>query len=168
MTDPKLRRSLVIFFIVLASTVLLSATNTITSPIIQENKVAKALALSGSMFPEADRIEDFPDYKKVYHGDKLIGYLVESSSYGYSSEIRLLVGFLPDKTLKEIRILEQQETPGLGSKITEGSFMDQFKDIPVETATLKKDGGEIDAVTGATKSTKAVIKAVSEAVVVLP
>ena len=116
---------------------------------------------------------------------KLLGYVIEGSAEGYSSRIRVMVGVENDFRIKAVKVLYQNETPGLGDKIEEvhskktwgtvitGTspdesalrpwFQVQFdnKSIPV---ALDKSGGDIQAITGATISSQAVCKAVNSAV----
>ena len=84
-----------------------------------------------------------------------------ASDQGYSGTIRILAGILPDNNIKGIEIIEQSETPGLGAKISESAFTQQFqgKTIVGTRWKVKKDGGDIDAITGATISPRAVVAA---------
>ncbi|MFH1477611.1 MAG: RnfABCDGE type electron transport complex subunit G [Verrucomicrobiota bacterium] len=86
-----------------------------------------------------------------------------ASDQGYSGTIRILAGILPDNSIKGLEIIEQTETPGLGAKISESAFKDQFqgKAISHTRWMVKKDGGDIDAITGATISPRAVISALT-------
>lgn len=93
---------------------------------------------------------------------KFVGAAFESSSdQGYSGTIRILVGVTPINTIQGLEILWQVETPGLGARITEPAFLDQFKEKNIETTKwkVKKDSGDIDAITGATISPRAVLNA---------
>lgn len=89
-----------------------------------------------------------------------------SNNEGFGGKIELIIGILMDGTITGYKIIEQSETPGLGTKVTEPKFSNQFvgKNAYTNNFDLKKDGGEIDAVTGATISSKAVVKAVKSAV----
>jgi len=86
------------------------------------------------------------------------------SSEGYGGTIRLMVGVTADGKVKAIQILEHKETPGLGAKISTAEFRGQFanKDIKKTKWAVKKDGGDIDAITAATISSRAVTQAVKE------
>jgi electron transport complex protein RnfG len=95
--------------------------------------------------------------------DKLSGVAVSSFTYaGYSGLIKLMVGFNMEGMINNISVLYQKETPGLGTKMTSESFVDQFIGKNPGQAKLKpvKDGGEIDALTGATITTRAYCEAV--------
>ena len=94
---------------------------------------------------------------------RYVGAAFESSSHkGYGGEIKLMIGVTADGTVKDVRILAQQETPGLGTKVTEMPFRGQLANKPVEGTVWKvrKDGGAFDAVTGATISSRAVLEAI--------
>jgi electron transport complex protein RnfG len=84
------------------------------------------------------------------------------SPKGYGGEIKLMVGVTADGVVKDVRILSQQETPGLGTKVTEKPFRSQLANKPVAGTVWKvrKDGGPFDAVTGATISSRAVLEAI--------
>jgi electron transport complex protein RnfG len=83
---------------------------------------------------------------------------------GYSGNIFVMVGVKPDGQIIGIEILTHAETPGLGSKITEDVFKNQFKGKTLDNADwrVKKDGGQFDQITGATISPRAVVGAVKK------
>ena len=87
------------------------------------------------------------------------------SNNAFSGRIELIIGFMLDGTINGYKVIEQKETPGLGSKITEHKFSSQFKGLnPIDkTFKVRQDGGEIDAITSATISSRAVIDAISRA-----
>lgn len=84
---------------------------------------------------------------------------------GYSGQVRLMVGFDKEGNIVGISVLEQKETPGLGSRMTENAFIGQFggKNPGKNKLSVKKDGGEIDAITAATISSRAFCDAVNRA-----
>lgn len=101
-----------------------------------------------------DSIEVYPAYKNgEFNGAAVISY----SEKGFSGLVKIMVGFTTDGTIKNIAILEQKETPGLGTKMKDETFLKQFRDKNPSKFNLevKKDGGEVDAITGATISTRA-------------
>jgi len=83
---------------------------------------------------------------------------------GYSGNIEIMVGVTPEGKVSGIEILAHAETPGLGSKIAEGWFKEQFRGKALEDADwrVKKDGGDFDQITGATISPRAVVGAVRQ------
>ena len=88
------------------------------------------------------------------------------SNAGFGGRIELITGFYIDGAIKSFKVIEQKETPGLGSKINEPAFKDQFDGFNPAKHKLKvrQDGGDIDAVTAATISSRAVIDAIQNAV----
>jgi electron transport complex protein RnfG len=102
----------------------------------------------------ADSIEIYP----AYLDHQLVGAAVIGvTDKGFSGLIKVMVGFNELGEIKNVVVLEQKETPGLGTKMTEPKFLDQFKGINIADFNLKvkKDGGDVDALTGATISTRA-------------
>ena len=101
------------------------------------------------------------DSVEIYFGmmhEKQIGTaVIGSSEKGYSGLVKIMVGFNPDESIKNIVVLEQKETPGLGTKMKEEKFLRQFRGKKPSEFNLKpkKDGGDVDALTGATISTRA-------------
>ncbi|MBU0711815.1 FMN-binding protein [bacterium] len=168
------------------SGLLLSFLNLHTSPLIEahQNKVLND-ALS-SVLPGCDKIEEqFYENKQFYFGYdaqnnvKGIAFLTEGN--GFQSKLRILVGMDAGLTqIVKIRILEQKETPGLGTKIETDPaskanpewFPNQFDELNVtnKITYLKnqapdKSAGEIMAITGATISSKAVIDIINAALI---
>jgi Na+-translocating ferredoxin:NAD+ oxidoreductase subunit G len=94
----------------------------------------------------------------------------ESKATGFGGDISIMVGYYLEKdALTGIGILTHQETPGLGARITGPVFTDKFKDKPITTTfKVKKDGGEIDAVSGATYSSRGVCAAVVKTLALYP
>jgi len=111
---------------------------------------------------EGDSLDIYPAKKD----DIIVGYAVNTyTSKGFSGNISLMAGFKPDGTIINISVLEQKETPGLGTKMVEPQFKDQFNDKnPGEFALkVKKDGGQVDAITAATISSRAFCDAIQRA-----
>lgn len=114
---------------------------------------------------EGDSRQVFPAKK----GDKLLGYAIKTNSpKGYGGKIELMVGVLSDGTVSSVSVISESETPGLGHKMsTEGILVDQFKNVNPKTKKLavkKGDGGDIDAITAATISSRAFCDAVNRAI----
>jgi len=92
------------------------------------------------------------------------GAAVKTSEGGFGGKIDMMVGFLADGTIKGTSVLSHSETPGLGANMT-GKFKDQFVDKnPADFKLIvKKDGGDVDAITAATITSRAFSKAVDKA-----
>ena len=93
-------------------------------------------------------------------------YAVKSSTVGFGGPLTLMVGVLPDGTVYNTSVLSHSETPGLGAKCnTDAKFMDQWKGLgPDKVIKVTKDGGDIDAITASTITSRAYSLAVSNAV----
>ena len=104
----------------------------------------------------------------LMNGDHLTGKIVrlEANSLvfntGYAGEIAILVGLENSEMVKGILIISQQETPGIGDRITGDSFLNQFNGLNISDVALKRDGGQVDALSAATISSKAVADTVRE------
>ena len=92
------------------------------------------------------------------------GAAIKTSEGGFGGKIEMMVGFLADGTIKGTSVLSHSETPGLGANMT-GPFKDQFEDKNPASfkLTVKKDGGDVDAITAATITSRAFSKAVDKA-----
>lgn len=139
---------------------LLAAVNSFTRPRIIAQAQAEEEAALKEVMPEAVHFEpvksdaDILYYKAHDKQGKFIGVAFKSAGKGYSSTIETLVGILKDGTIVAIKVLSQNETPGLGAQVAESKFTGQFKN--------KKDLNDVQAITGATISSKAVIEAVKK------
>ncbi len=96
---------------------------------------------------------------------KVLGYAVPGTSpNGYAGDIRLMAGLTADRAVVTYRVLAANETPGLGAKLGDAAFAAQFAGKPAAALRVKKDGGTIDALTGATITSRAVCEALADAV----
>tara|TARA_R110000787_G_scaffold86285_9_gene184079 strand:- start:12115 stop:12660 length:546 start_codon:yes stop_codon:yes gene_type:complete len=115
------------------------------------------------------KLENVKDSTEIYQGamnGEISGTaVIGSSEKGFSGLIKVMVGFSPDGSINNISVLEQKETPGLGTKIKDDKFLKQFRGKNPSTFNLKakKDGGEVDALTGATITTRAFGEATQQA-----
>ncbi|MFW5759642.1 MAG: RnfABCDGE type electron transport complex subunit G [Cyclobacteriaceae bacterium] len=110
-----------------------------------------------------DSLEIYPAENNT---DQYLGAAVRTySKKGYSGEIWLMVGFNPEGEIINIDVLEHKETPGLGTKMADAKFKDQYtgKHPGQFNLKVKKDGGEVDAITAATISSRAFSEAVQHA-----
>jgi len=120
---------------------------------------------------EVQRI--FMDGDSIYlytarEGGKILGTAVETfTNLGFGGLIKLMVGFAPDGTIIDIAVLQQSETPGLGNKMekSKSDFSLQFMGKNPETFKLavKKDRGDVDAITASTITSRAYCDAVTRA-----
>ncbi|MBQ4299408.1 MAG: RnfABCDGE type electron transport complex subunit G, partial [Bacteroidales bacterium] len=107
------------------------------------------------------------NYYKAVDGDRLVGYAVESTVVGFGGPLSLIVGITPDGVVYNTSVLSHSETPGLGAKCsTDEKFIGQWKGFnPAEKKlSVKKDGGDVDAITASTITSRAYTLAVENAV----
>lgn len=126
----------------------------------QEDEAVKTLL--SEMFPEMSRYEFKDEIYTIYSDGDRLGYAFLAIGKGYGGDINILVGLSDETTVKGITIVSQTETPGLGTRIAEPSFTDQFAGLDINEVALSRDGGRIDAITSSTISSSAVVEAVSE------
>ncbi len=169
----------VLFSITLIASAGVGAVNMITVEPIAAAKAAATEAALGVVLPAFDKteseeltIDEMPIV--VYtatNAGQTVGYAVETmTKSGFSGVVKLMVGFLPDGTINNVNVLQQAETPGLGTKMCdEGNPLLAGVKGKEGTATfrVKKDGGEVDALTAATISSRAYLDAVNRACVAM-
>lgn len=169
----------VLFTITLIASAGVGAVNMITVEPIAAAKAAATEAALGVVLPAFDKteseeltIDEMPIV--VYtatNAGQTVGYAVETmTKSGFSGVVKLMVGFLPDGTINNVNVLQQAETPGLGTKMCdEGNPLLAGVQGKEGTATfrVKKDGGEVDALTAATISSRAYLDAVNRACVAM-
>ena len=105
-------------------------------------------------------------YYTATSGDAVVGYAIESTTVGFGGNLSLMVGVTPDGVVYNTSVLSHTETPGLGAKCTsDARFMEQWKgfDPSVKKLSVKKDGGDVDAITASTITSRAYAQAVSNA-----
>ena len=170
---------IVLTVVAVVAGLLLGYVNKLTAePIAQANAKAlsDAIALVVPGFdnePAAnpDTIEVAGVTYKIYKatkGDKFIGAAVESSANGFGGALTVLVGFDADGKIIDYSLLSHAETPGLGSKAADWFKKGGKGDITGKNPgdkplTVSKDGGEIDAITASTITSRAFLNAVNSA-----
>ena len=145
----------------------LAYVNSVTAPTSAATNAAAADKARGEVLSSADGFEEktAPDGTVYYvgkSGEEAVGYVFTTSAKGYGGDVEIMTGVNADGTVAGISILTINETPGLGMNAKKDSFRDQFKGKSGELA-VSKDGGEIVAITSATVTSRAVTKAVNEA-----
>ena len=133
-----------------------------------EAAIQAVLPLEGEITYKADTLTFdgslFPCNMAFDANGTFLGAAVKTSEGGFGGKIDMMVGFLADGTIKGTSVLSHAETPGLGANMT-GKFKDQFVDKNPANykLTVKKDGGDVDAITAATITSRAFSKAVDKA-----
>ncbi len=161
---------------------ILAGVNQMTTEPIAASKAASLEAAIKAVTPEFDNKPAEESYMaatydgdslRIYpakKGDELVGVAVESSTKkGFGGEIKVVVGFDPDGKLINYSVQKHSETPGLGSKMQEWFRTDKNKQSVIgRTLTedglkVSKDGGDVDAITAATISSRAFLDAINRA-----
>ncbi len=127
-------------------------------------EAAQRLLPPGSGLPEAVGAGSVTGYV-ARSANGITGIVVEGrSDKGYNGDIVLMVGFADDGQMLDYAVVKHQETPGLGSNIDKPFFHARIAGKPATTRwQVTKDGGEIDAITAATISSRAVLEAIRDA-----
>ena len=111
---------------------------------------------------ETDSIEGAPVFK-AFKDDKYVGVATIASALGFSDQIIIMVGIDKANNIVNYEVLSQKETPGLGTKCVDW-FKEQINGKSISTDfKVTKDGGDVDAITAATISSRAFLKAVENA-----
>jgi electron transport complex protein RnfG len=166
-----LNMTITLFVITIISGVSLGFINDITKGPKAQAKLERKTNALKTVLPEFNNnpVEDVKLVKSEFAKDSVEIYtafmdqdqvgtaVVGSSQKGYGGLVKIMVGFNPDGTIRNIIVLEQKETPGLGTKMKDDRFVKQFRGKHPSTYNLKvkKDQGDVDALTGATITTRA-------------
>lgn len=165
----KLSVRLLIFALVAG--LLLALTNEVTKgPIAQRQQEIQNQARA-QVLPDAQEFvqmeiknpEQYPDVAAVYeakNGDATVGYAFTLAPQGYKAPIQMTLGINSAGAITELMVNSQEETAGLGTQVTEEPFLSQFWGMAAGSEAV---GGGVDTITGATISSTAVKKAVSQA-----
>lgn len=163
----------VLLIITVIVAALLGIINQVTAPLIAANNEASLNQALVALIPDAEfeTIEaNDPNgvVLNVYKASDDKGYCVEAAPTGFGGAIDMIVGINGDGTLAGIQILSMSETPGLGARASEDKGDDDFADQFVGAAAdgslaVTKDGGTIEAITGATITSRAVTSGINAA-----
>lgn len=161
---------LILFVITAVSAGILAGVNSLTAPVIAANAKAKREESMSKVLPEAtefvktDFVDENSSVTEVYSaGDA--GYVVLCEPRGYGGTISVAVGIKSDLTVSGIDITSHSETPGLGANCTTDSFKGKFvgKTKDIEVVKTTPTGNQIDAISSATVTSKAVTRGVNDA-----
>jgi electron transport complex protein RnfG len=130
--------------------------------------------VDGRLVTEPPAGRDSKRLPKVFRGydaeGRVVGYAVVASATGYADQVTVMFGWdVAANRLLGMTVLESRETPGLGDKVGKPDFTSRVvgRETPlvgVKTTERKGNPGEVDTITGATISSRAVIKAINEGV----
>ena len=147
---------------------LLAAVYALTAEPIAAAAAAKNEAAIKEVLPETavkieeERTVEFEGASYAYNlaYDELgnvVGCAINVAPVGFGGPIAIKVGFDVNGVIWNTKVLSQAETPGLGAKCVEPAFSDQFKgfDASAKKLAVKKDGGDVDAITASTITSRA-------------
>ena len=168
-----------LFLITAVSALSLGTVFNLTKEPIALAKKAKQEAAIKSVLPSFSELKivnvksalenDSLQFNQGFVDGQLVGTAINTfTNKGFSGNIKLMVGLLPDGTINNISVLEHKETPGLGDKMqkNKSTWSEQFNGKKSETFKfdVTKDGGQVDAITAATISSRAYVDAVKRAI----
>lgn len=162
---------MILTLVVIAAVIALamSYVNGLTAPIIEKNAIEKlnnslAEVLPADEYSLLNEDENATVYAAIKEG-KRVGVCVVNFTKGYGGDIKVLSGILNDGTVNKIEILEMSETPGLGANASNAGFKAQYekKSGVIGVSKTSKSDKEIQAISGATVTSKAVTQAVNNA-----
>jgi Na+-translocating ferredoxin:NAD+ oxidoreductase subunit G len=168
-----------LFIITFLASSALGAVYSLTKEPIASALTAKKNAAISEVIPAFNNVPSAEVYKTVADGDTLyfypgkmddvlVGTAVETfTKTGFSGTIKVMVGLLPDGTINDVTVLKHAETPGLGDKMekkkSDWSLQFKGKNPREFRLSVTKDGGDVDAITASTISSRAFCDAVSRA-----
>lgn len=143
----------------------------------QDEKLMKSLT---EVLPEFSSSEkgsitvggtEYPYYKALDADQNVVGYAITSQTAGFGGALSVLVGITAEGIVHNTSVLSHSETPGLGAKCTsDEKFMSQWKNLDFSAhsltggrLTVSKDGGDIDAITASTITSRAYTTCVNQA-----
>ena len=150
----------------------LAGVNSVTAPIIEKLTYEKTQAAVSAVLPGGGDTVEFPAMdlvSKVYQGEN--GYAVEVTPSGFDNTITMMVGVDNAGAVTGISIIDHSETAGLGAVAAATTaageaFRAQFKGF-TGSVSVTKDGGQVDAITSATITSRAVCAGVNAALAVV-
>jgi len=170
-----LQLGLILLAFCVAATALLAYVNSLTKPQIDSIQQKEAEETRRKLIPDSEFEEitgDFTYYIAKDNKTKEVkGYVFTAKKNGYNGPVKTMAAIDKDFNIIAIKVIQQTETPGLGTNSTQPKFTDQFKGKSVEQLIVDKDGGVppncIKAITGATITTRAVTNSLKESITLL-
>ncbi|WP_326512804.1 RnfABCDGE type electron transport complex subunit G [Clostridium intestinale] len=156
--------------------VLLGLANGVTKDAIAENSklnkedLALIMPLATSVEETDKELEgNILEILEGKNGSEEVGYLFKVNTKGFHGPVDLMIGISNEGKTTGLKVISHSETPGLGAKIDEDKFKERFKNVPIDKGismvkTTPTSENEVEGVTGATISSKAVGTAVNEAI----
>lgn len=169
-----------LFAICAVAALLLGVTNKVTAPVIEQRNIQANNESRQIVLPDASEFSEVAssEYENIdgivaevhegKSGSEIVGYTVKVLPKGYGGAIELIVGISLEGNVTGINVGNMTETPGLGAKVKEPEFKDQFTGKPASEITLVKGSSslenEVSAISGATITSNAVTSGVNVAI----
>ncbi|MBN1115352.1 MAG: RnfABCDGE type electron transport complex subunit G [Oligoflexia bacterium] len=170
-TDKTSVMFVILIVISAVSAGLVSMVYGLTKPVIENQKQQRIIDAVKVVLPDCDNIEKKAEGVDSYFVGTKNGVaagcaFTTVSSEGYGGDIKILMGVDINCRITGFRIMEHLETPGLGTKADSDEFKDQFKGRGLDNFNflVEKDGGDVDAITAATISSRAVTSALKKGI----
>ena len=163
MTQSMLKSTIMLTIVCLVAASLLGGAYTLTEEKIAEQSESALKSTLKEVVPDAEEFELTEDFYTAKSDDMIVGYAAVVELNGYGGLMKILVGINTQKKVTGVRIMEHLETPGLGANADKPEFYNQFNDLGPKEVGLTQNEGKIDAITGATITSKVVVDAVKEA-----
>lgn len=179
-----IKPAFILFLVCVVISGALAVVNGVTAPIIEDMEEKELRQALSAVFPEADEFSEAVDHEKLISmgyqpgnrimnlytattGGEITGYIVEVVSRGYGGNIKMLIGIDTNLSIIGTEIISHSESPGIGSK-ADGEYMDQYLGVVPEklyqvVKAESSQDGDIEAITGATVTCRAITNGVSEA-----
>jgi Na+-translocating ferredoxin:NAD+ oxidoreductase RnfG subunit len=146
---------------------LLAFTESATRAEIQSRLDQKTLGMIKEIFPKTSFYTLENEIYIIYNGGNEISYAFYAEGIGWAGKMQILVGLEDKETIKGIVVVSQIETPAWWDMLVNNNFFDQFIGLKIEDCALKSKyygiGGQVDGVTMATVSSRAIVDIVREA-----
>jgi electron transport complex protein RnfG len=177
-----IKLGLILLLITSISAVVLGLTNSVTEEKIEEAENLVSEEARKAVLPGAEKfvkeesteinkiLKENSDILEVYKGmnnqDEFLGYAIKTASSGYGGNVEVITGISNDGTITGMNVVSHQETPGLGANATGEEFQSQFKEMPTKkditvVKSEPQNEEEVQALTGATITSDAVVKGVN-------
>lgn len=180
--NETIKLGLILLLITAVAGGVLALTNSFTGPIIAEIEREGSFGAFLEIFPDADDFVDIDEalleeitsnnkyvteVYEVVEGDEVVGYALKTISGGYGGDITTITGINNDGILAGIKVVNNSETPGLGTRIEEEEFSSSFVDKSTESdlvpVSAPSSENEVQLLAGATVSTEGVLNGVNGA-----
>ncbi|HNX00395.1 MAG TPA: RnfABCDGE type electron transport complex subunit G [Candidatus Cloacimonadota bacterium] len=172
-----LKLGIILFLFCAIGSGVLAFVNKMTKDKIAENKKKTEADARKEVLPNVTFDGPFtadagkPDSLQYFIGKDqkgaIVGYTFIASGRGYSSTVRTMVAADQAFQILKIKVIDQNETPGLGANSSKDNFPPRFEKMGISDLVVDKDGGKIKSITGSTITTRAITKSIRNALTVL-